>query len=226
MIDINFLTKELSPTYETTLPFSKKLVTFSPFKVKDSKNISIILKEENKKLSLMAMVNVLKNNVSGVDIDDLCLADAEYLYLQMRGKSVGEELNLKVFNESIKLNISDIKTRNTIVSKNIKIKDGINAVVKTPKIKDLLNVDFNDETALIKKYLKAITIKNEIFDLDKFIPNELKTLIENLPYSFVKELEKISKEQPELYFTVKTDEGDKEVCGTLSFFTLLQTLSI
>ena len=43
---------------------------------------------------------------------------------------------------------------------------------------------------------------------------------------FDKQWTKISKEQPELYFIVKTDEGDKEVCGTLSFFTLLQTLSI
>lgn len=226
MIDIDFLTKELSPTYETVLPFSKKLVTFSPFKVKDSKNISIILKEENKKLSLIAMINVLKNNVSGLEVEELCLADAEYLYLQMRGKSIGEELSLKVYEQSIKLNISEIKSRNSIVTKSIKIKDGINAVIKTPRVKDLLNLDFNDEAALIKKYVKSITIKNEIFDLDKFIPNELKNLVDNLPYSFVKELEKISKEQPELYFIVKTDEGDKEVCGTLSFFTLLQTLSI
>jgi len=202
------------------------LVTFSPFKVKDSKNISIILKEENKKLSLIAMINVLKNNVSGLEVEELCLADAEYLYLQMRGKSIGEELSLKVYEQSIKLNISEIKSRNSIVTKSIKIKDGINAVIKTPRVKDLLNLDFNDEAALIKKYVKSITIKNEIFDLDKFIPNELKNLVDNLPYSFVKELEKISKEQPELYFIVKTDEGDKEVCGTLSFFTLLQTLSI
>lgn len=224
MIDINFLTKELSPTYETVLPFCKKTVSYTPFKVKDSKNISIILKEENKKLSLMAMVSVLKNNSSGINIDDLCLADAEYLYLHMRGKSIGEELNLKISNTPVKLNIADIKTRNSITTKTIPIKDGIFGTIKTPRIKDLLTVDFSDETSIIKKYLKSINIKNEIFDLDKFLPDELKKLVDNLPYSFVKEIEKISKEQPELYFSVMTEEGEKEVSGTLSFFTLLQTL--
>ncbi len=223
MIDINFLTKELSPTYETVLPFSKKTVSYTPFKVKDSKNISIILKEENKKLSLMAMVTVLKNNSPGTNVDDLCLADAEYLYLHMRGKSVGEELNLKISNTPVKINISDIKTRNSITSKTVQIKDGIFGTIKTPRIKDLLTVDFADETAIIKKYLKSISIKNEIFDLDKFLPDDLKKLVDNLPYSFVKEIEKISKEQPELYFVVMTEEGEKEVSGTLSFFTLLQT---
>ncbi len=141
----------------------------------------------------------------------------------MRGKSVGEELNLKISNTPVKINISDIKTRNSITSKTVQIKDGIFGTIKTPRIKDLLTVDFADETAIIKKYLKSISIKNEIFDLDKFLPDDLKKLVDNLPYSFVKEIEKISKEQPELYFVVMTEEGEKEVSGTLSFFTLLQT---
>jgi predicted Zn-dependent protease with MMP-like domain len=225
-MNIDELIKDLLPLYETTLPFSKKVVSYHPFKVKDAKNISIILKEENKRLSLNAMVSLLKANTKDLDVDDLCLADAEYLYLQMRGKSVGEEIVLKVNEKPFKLNINDIKYRNQLTEKIIKIKEGISVTLKTPKIKDLLLFENDDKILDTKKYIKNLVVKNEVFDVYKFVPEELKQLIENVPYSFLKDIEKFSKEQPELYFLFKDDEGEREVSGTLSFFTLLQTLLI
>ena len=223
MSEIKNIIANLNPTYETILPVCQKTVTFVPFKVKDSKNISIILKEENKKLCLLAMVNILKSNTKGVDIDDLCLADAEYLYLKIRSKSVGEEINLSINEEKITINIDSIKVKNTLTDNTIQIKDGVFAKVKTPKIKKLLESDFNDEFSLFKKYIYAIVIKNEVYNLDTFITDEYKELIENLPYSFIKEIEKISKKQPELYAILSTKSGEREVSGTLNFFTLLQT---
>ena len=82
----NDLFKSLSsllPKYETTLPFQKTTVVFTPFKVKDAKNISIVLQEDNKKLALNALVNILKTNTENADIMNLCLADAEFLFLQL-----------------------------------------------------------------------------------------------------------------------------------------------
>lgn len=222
-MNIETLTKNLSPIYETILPFSGKKVLFTPFKVKDSKNISIILKEENKKACLNAMISVLKSNTENVIIDDLCLADAEYLYLQMRGKSVGEEITIKLQNGPYTFNIADIKTRNNFVDEQIIIKDGVYAKIKTPSIKDLLNGSMNEEIDVIKKYIKSVVVNNEIYDLNKFLSDEVKNLIENLPYSFIKKMEDIIKKQPELYISVPDESGEREVSGTLSFFTFLQT---
>jgi|688.fasta_scaffold14271_4 hypothetical protein len=223
MNELKNIIQELNPTYETVLPVSQKTVKFVPFKVKDSKNISIILKEQNKKLCLMAMVNILKTNSSGVDIDDLCLADAEYLYLKIRSKSVGEELNLKIGEESFKINIDNIQVKNTLTDVNIQIKEGVYAKIKTPKIMKILECDLNDELSLFKKYITSIIVKNEVYNLDTFISDEFKQLIDNLPYSFLKEIEKISKNQPELYAILPAKDGEREVSGTLNFFTLLQT---
>lgn len=221
MSEIKDIIKNLNPIYETILPVSKKIVTFVPFKVKDSKNISIILKEENKKLCLLAMVDILKSNTKGVDIDDLCLADAEYLYLQLRSKSVGEEINLKIGQEKIKIFIDDIKVKNTLTEKKLFIKENIQAIIKTPKIKHLLSCNINDEKALFKKYISSIAINNELYNLETFISEDLNELIENLPYSFLKEIDEISKNQPELYANIKTENGEREVSGTLNFFTSL-----
>jgi hypothetical protein len=110
------LINDYLPTYTTELPFSKQKVQFTPFKVKDAKNIAIVLQEDNKKLALIAMVSVLKNCTKDVVIHDLCIADAEYLFLQVRGKSIEEYITL-IFNDTKKqFNINELKTKNNIQS--------------------------------------------------------------------------------------------------------------
>jgi hypothetical protein len=131
---------DLLPTYSTELPFSKQKVLFTPFKVKDAKNISIILQEDNKKLALIAMVNVLKNCTKDLAIQDLCMADAEYLFLQIRSKSIEEFITL-VFNETKKqVNINELKVRNNINSSEINI--GTNLKIVLEKVIQIITFSF------------------------------------------------------------------------------------
>lgn len=222
-MEIEEIKNLLLPTYECILPFSKKEVIYNPFKVKDIKNLTIILQEDNKKISFKAMIELLKNNTKNLDVNDICLADAEYLFLQIRGKSVGESVALKYNDESVKFNVNEIKHRNDFYDEEISISDKVSVRIKTPKVKDLLDIDFDDKFILIKKYIKEIKVNNQIYDLNKFIPDQIKDLIENLPYSFLQKMENIFKMQPELYITISTKEGEKEVSGTLNFFTLHQS---
>jgi len=222
-MEIEEIKNLLVPVYECILPFAKKTVAYSPFKVKDVKNLTIILQEENKKISFQAMVELLKANAKDADINNLCLADAEYLFLQMRGKSVGESVGLKYNNESVKFNVNEIQFRNNFYDEEHRITDKVIVRIKTPKIKDLIGLDFDDKFSVIKKYIKEIKVGNEIYDINKFVPEKIKDLIENLPYSFLKKMEDVFTKQPELYVTLQTSEGEKEVSGTLNFFTLRQT---
>jgi hypothetical protein len=207
------------PTYEATLPFAKKVVKFQPFKVKDAKNISIILQEDNKKLALSAMVDLLKANTIGINVLDLCLADAEFLFLQIRSKSVDEKLNLIFNNERISVFIPDIGYRNNIKSESIYISPEISIVVETPIIKDLLKLETLESIDLIKSSIKKVVTNGEIFYVNKFVTDEVKTLLDNLPMNILPKLEEFLKHQPELYIVLKTQSGDKEVSGFLSFFT-------
>jgi len=211
--------QKLLPTYETTLPFSKKVVKFQPFKVKDAKNISIILQEENKKLALNAMVDLLKSNSFGANVLDLCLADAEFLFLQIRSKSVDEKLNLIFNNEKISVFIPDISYRNEIKIDNIYLSPEITLVVETPTIKDLLKLETLESIDLMKSIIKKVTTNGEIFYVNKFLSDEIKNLLDNLPMNVIPKLESFLKTQPELYVILKTQSGDKEVSGFLSFFT-------
>lgn len=204
-------------SYETTLPFSKKKVSFSPFRVKDAKTLSIILQEDNKKLALKNMVELLKNCTINVNIEELCLADAEFLFLQIRAKSVDEMLNLIYNNEKIQVNIDEIKYRNEICNEELSIGTAT-LVLETPLIKDLLKIDSFEKDSYRKIFIKKIIINNEIFKLNKFLTDELKQFIDNLPLSVIPKLDAFAKKQPELYLKINTSNEEKEVSGLLSFF--------
>ena len=210
---------ELLPTYETTLPISKEKVSFKPFKVKDAKTIGIILQEDNKKLALISMVELLKNNTIGCNVMNLCLADAEYLFLQIRSKSVDEILNLVKNNEKVQVNISDIKTRNNIKTETIDIGNDISVVLNTPLVKDLLRMNSLNKEDVFYASIEKIIVKNEIYNLHKYVTEEIKNALDNLPMSVIPKIDKFLKEQPELYLNIKFSNDETEVSGILNFFT-------
>jgi hypothetical protein len=209
----------LLPKYDTILPFSKQKVFFKPFRVKDAKNISIVLQEDNKKLALNAMVDLLKLNTEGVDILNLCLADAEFLFLQIRAKSVDEYLNLIYNQEKIQVFIYDIQTKNNIIQDTLKFNEHITLMLNTPILKDLLKLPSLDKENLIKSCINKVIVNGEIFYVERFIDDEIKNLLDNLPLNIIPKFEQFLSKMPELYINLKTSEGEREVSGILSFFT-------
>lgn len=207
------------PSYEVELPFSKQTVNFTPFKVKDAKNISIVLQEDNKKLSLNALIECVKNNSTVKNIESLCLADIEYLFLQIRSKSVDEVLNLLVNGNPEKVNINSIQFKNKFENKQIKLNEDVSITLQTPTIKDLLMSKSFEQEDYIKACLEKICVQNEIYEFNKFIPDELKNIVDNLPISIIKEINQFASSTPTLFITVKNESEESEVSGPLTFFT-------
>jgi len=209
------------PKYEVTLPVSGKLIVFSPFKVKDAKNLSIIFQENNKKLALKALYEILKSNSDIDNLDSVCLADAEYLFLHIRAKSIDEVISVIFQDQKYQLNISDIKCINGISKKIIDIGPELKIELGSPLLNDFTNLQNFDDDVIKKTCIKKIILKNEIFDLKKFVPEELKTFINNLPITVMKSIDEFMLSQPRLTASIKLDDGsDKEVGGSLDFFIL------
>lgn len=207
------------PIYSTDLPFCKKSVDFTPFKVKDAKNITIVLQEENKNLAIKALVELLKSCCKGINPEDLCLADAEYLFLMIRSKSVEENLNLLLKGSPVKVNIFDIKHRNEVAKADIKISSGIFLKIETPKIKDLLKINQFSKKEFLLSSIKQVVTNQEVYNVDTFVPEKIEEFLQNLPLNVLSELEKIK--HPELFVTIKNDNDEGEVSGILTFFTFL-----
>lgn len=219
MTDLLKSLDELLPTYETILPLSKTQVLFRPFKVKDAKTISVILQENNKKLALKAMIDLIKTCTLNVQIDNLAIADAEYLFLQIRSKSVDEMLNLIKDGQKIQVQISDIQIKNELCEEKIILGTNITAYLKTPKVKDVLRLNSLDKEDIIKASIEKIIVGTEIYDFHKFVPDEIKQILDNLPMFVVPKFEAFLKKQPELFINLNLGEEKKEVSGLLNFFT-------
>jgi len=217
-MDILNLFKDSQPKFETTLPFSKKKVLFTAFKVKDAKKISLILNEDNKKLSLLALYECIKDNCDLKNVQDLCLADAEYLFLQIRSKSVDELINVIVNQEKTQIGISNIENKNAIQSLNIPVGESITITLATPSLSDLLKQDSFSDEIYSKSCIKSIIISGQVFYLDKFVNEKCKELIDNLPLFTMKQINEFVKNEPRLWFKVQKENSESEVSGFLSFF--------
>jgi hypothetical protein len=207
------------PKYEVVLPVSKLKVLFTPFKVKDAKNLSIILQENNKKLALIALHEIIKNNTNNIDINELCIADAEYLFLHIRSKSVDEHISVIFEKNKYELNISDIVCVNSLNKKIVNINNNILIELESPIFSDLLKLNSFETNDFYKVCIKKIIVQKEIYDFNKFVPDEIKEIINNLPISVLKEFDNFLSNQPRLTATIKLLDGsEKEVNGLLDFF--------
>lgn len=145
-----------APKYETLLPSTGKKINFRPFTVREEKSLLIAQQSED----VNTMINTLKDVIQEctyktLDIESLALFDLEYLFLQIRGKSIGEEVQLNFscdacgeeFNVGLDLTKVQVKKDPNHTNK-IQITDKIGIVMKYPGIKDLEKIKTMDETNL------------------------------------------------------------------------------
>ena len=92
------LPKIATPTYELELPSTGETVQYRPFLVKEEKLLVIALESDNTKQITTAIKSVIKNCVltKGIKVESLPTFDIEYLFLNIRGKSVGEDIDLNI----------------------------------------------------------------------------------------------------------------------------------
>ena len=133
------------PTYEVVVPSSQQTYKFRPFLVKEQKSLLVAYESQDMKQILNAMLNCIETCVPGINVKDLATFDVDYVFTQVRAKSVGEtatvlsacvecneENEVKINLEEVKMKASEIKT------KMIPITDTINVEMKYPTYNDML----------------------------------------------------------------------------------------
>ena len=129
------LPKISTPTYELELPSTEKTIQYRPFLVREEKLLVLALESEDTKQITTAIKTVIKNCVltKNIKVEELPTFDIEYLFLNIRGKSVGEDLEVNVICPDdeetlvpVKINIDDITVKkNEDHTKQIKLDDSI-----------------------------------------------------------------------------------------------------
>ena len=235
------LPKIATPTYELVLPSTKQTIKYRPFLVKEEKLLVIALESEDNKQITTAIKTVIKNCIStrGIKVENLPTFDIEYLFLNIRGKSVGEEVevNITAPDDGVTpilttINLDDIKVvESEEHNKQIKIDDTLMMEMKYPSLDQFIknNFDFNQSSnmdqsfELIAGCIDKIFSEDEVWAAADCTKKEVTEFLEQMNSIQFKEIEKFFETMPKLSHTVEvtnpvTDVKSSVVLEGLSSF--------
>lgn len=142
------LPKINAPLYEITIPSNGKKIKYRPFVVKEEKLLLLAMESENDQEITDAIIQIINNCVqSKIDIDDLSTFDVEYIFLNIRAKSVGEVLEFSITcpddgttQVEVDINIDDIKVHKDKEHKDvIDLDNGYFIKMKYPTMKYIMS---------------------------------------------------------------------------------------
>ena len=184
----------VTPTYTLTVPSTKKKLKYRPFLVKEQKTLILALEQKDSEQTLEAIKNVLNSCIiSKVNLDDMALFDIEYIFLQVRAKSISEEIEMKVTcpdDDETEVNVTflvdDVKVHFPKGHTNIfKISDEITVEMKYPDMEYFATITFSQDTVdpyeLVGKCIKRVYVGEE--PTGSFTPEEAREWIETLTNS-------------------------------------------
>ena len=220
-----------TPTYELTIPSSKKKIKYRPFLVREEKILILALESENEKQIAEAIKSTLKSCIitRGTKIDSLSTFDIEYIFLNIRGKSVGESIDLlvtcpddgetkvetKVYIDEIKVKIDDKH------SPDIKLDDSLTLRMRYPAIDEFVknNFDFKSEDEetieksfeLIASCIDVVYNQDESWAASDCTKKELNDWLGSLDSRQFKEIELFFQTMPRLSHTIKVTNPNTKV---------------
>lgn len=214
------LPKISTPTYELVIPSSKKTIKYRPFLVKEEKVLIIAQESGDSKQITEAVKTVISNCIltRGVKVDDLSTFDIEYIFLNVRGKSVGETVDVLITcpddNETkvpVSINLEDIKVEiDKKHSRDIKLDETLILRMRYPSMKEFIKTNFmgedlsvEDTFDLICSCIDQVYNEEESWSASECSKKELSEFIEQLTSNQFKEVEMFFQTMPKLSYSMK-----------------------
>ena len=215
------LPKIATPSYELVIPSSKKKVKFRPFLVKEEKILILAMESEDSAQIANAVKNVISSCIlsRGIKVEKLSTFDIEYIFLNIRGKSVGEQIEVMVTCPDDKktqvptaINIDSIKVQiDKDHSRDIVLDDQYTLRMKYPSLDEFIKNNFSnigdinvdDTFDLIASCIEQVYSEEESFAAADCTKKELSQFIEQMNSSQFKKIEQFFETMPKLSHKVK-----------------------
>ena len=209
-----------APTYELTIPSSKRKIRYRPFLVKEEKILVLAMESNDIGDIARAVKQVLGQCIltKGTKIDKLSTFDIEYLFLNVRGKSVGETVDIKVTcpddgvtTVPVTVDLDAIQvTFDPEHDKDIILDDKLKMRMKYPSLDEFIkenfqvdNVGFEQSIEMIASCVDMIYSEDETWTSADFTQKEMVDFLEGLGSKQFKELEKFFTTMPKLTHEIK-----------------------
>jgi hypothetical protein len=236
------LPKINTPIYELEIPSIKKKIRYRPFLVKEEKILIIAMESEDQKQITNAIKTVIGNCIlsRGIKVENLSTFDIEYLFLNIRGKSVGESVDILVTcpddgetQVPVTINLDEIEVKKDPDHKiDIKLDENLKMRMKYPSLSEFIKNNFAMENSigvdesfkLISSCIEQVYNEEESWSASDCSKKELDDFIEQLSSKQFKEIEKFFDTMPKLSHTLKVKnpntnvESEVVLEGLASFF--------
>ena len=238
------LPKINTPTYELVIPSSKKKIKYRPFLVREEKILVMALESEDMTQITNAVVDTITNCIQtrGVKVSDLSTFDIEYIFLNIRSKSVGETIEVNITcpddgetQAQVSIDVDDIKIQTDKKHTNIiNLDDNLKMRLKYPALEQFIesNFEYNTDESDVDKSLDMIIScvdiiynEEESWAASDSSKKEMKEFIEQMNTKQFKEIETFFATMPKLSHKIKVKnpktgvESDVILEGLASFFS-------
>ena len=238
------LPKISTPLYELVLPSNGKKVKYRPFLVKEEKILIMALESEDTKQITSAIKSVISDCIStrGIKVDKLPTFDIEYLFLNIRAKSVGETVEVNVTcpddgrtQVQMEIDIDSIKVQKNPDHTNvIKLDNELSVQMNYPSLTQFIESNFETGTdkpqvdqslEVIMNCINQVYNEEEAWDATECTKKELKDFVEQMNSKQFKMIEEFFETMPKLSHKVKVTnpetkvESEVVIEGLASFFS-------
>jgi hypothetical protein len=234
------LPKLNAPTYELVLPSTGKKIRYRPFLVKEEKILLVAMESEDEKQMQDSVKQILKNCIltRGVKVDDLSVFDIEFLFLNIRGKSVGEEVTLNLIcpddNETqveVVIDIEDIKIHKPKEHNSlIKLTEEVYLQMKYPSMETFVKNNITGDNTVDSIFdltiscIDQVIEGEEVFESKSFSKKELLEFMDSMDSTQFQLIQKFFETMPKLSHVVELDnpktgvKSEVVIEGLQSFF--------
>ena len=232
-----------TPTYELTLPSSGKKIKYRPFLVREEKVLIMALESEDTKQITNSVIDILNSCIlsKGIKLEALATFDIEYLFLNIRSKSVGETIDVNIVcpddnktQVAVTVDVDSIKIKKDRKHKNvIKLDDNLSLKLKYPSMTQFIDSNFEskiDESEVKSTLDMIIACIDVIFNEEESWPasestsKELEDFVDQLNTKQFKLIEDFFATMPKLTHTIKVKnpntgvESEVRLEGLAAFF--------
>ena len=209
-----------TPTYELEIPSIKKVIKYRPFLVKEEKILILAMESEDTKQIANAVKEVISNCIKtkGIKVEELSTFDIEYLFLNIRGKSVGESVDVLITcpddgttQVPKSIDLDDIKVKiDPNHTRDIKLDDSLSLRMRYPSLNEFIKANFGSETAitvddtfdLICSCIEQVYNDDESWAASDCTKKELEDFVETLTSNQFKDIEKFFDTMPKLSYSI------------------------
>ena len=224
------------PLYEITLPSNGKKIKYRPFTVKEEKILLTAQQSKDPEQVVTAIKQIVNNCVVDYDIDKLALFDLEYLLINIRSKSVDNNVEIEIEDPDTKekvklvLNLENVKVhRDERHTNKIQVDEKYTLFLKYPNIDDFAEIINKNDVSAEKTYellmscIDKLASEDEVYNFKDFTKKQVDEFIDSLHTDVTKKIKLFFDTMPKVRHEMKytNSNGDEKtftIQGTQSFF--------